>query len=92
MEPREVAPTVRERQLFDQLTRLRREQLTLRAAPAALAPDRHRTERLRQIDIESTAVWTDIRAARAAARAEHRARFAVPRPDPFRGLLDKRHG
>ncbi|HEY7137278.1 MAG TPA: hypothetical protein VIB48_19640 [Acidimicrobiia bacterium] len=90
MEPREVAPIVRERQLFEQLARLRREQQVLRDKPAAPALEQQRAARLRQIDVESAAAWTAIRAARAASRTQHRARFGAEPADRFRALLPRK--
>jgi hypothetical protein len=90
MEPREVAPVVRERQLFEELARLRLEQHALRDQPAAPALEQQRASRLRQIDVESAAAWSAIRAARAESRAQQRARFGGPSADRFRGLLPKK--
>ncbi|HEY7137741.1 MAG TPA: hypothetical protein VIB48_21990 [Acidimicrobiia bacterium] len=90
MDPREVAPVVRERQLFEQLAKLRQEQHALRDQPAAPALEQQRAARLRQIDVESAAAWTAIRAARAESRAEHRARFGAAPTDRFRGLLPRK--
>lgn len=90
MEPREVAPVVRERQLFEQLAKLRQEQHVLRDQPAAPALEQQRAARLRQIDVESAEAWTAIRVARAENRAAHRARFGPEPADRFRGLLPKK--
>jgi hypothetical protein len=87
MESREVAPAVRERQLFEQLAKLRHEGEKLRGVAAVSPLDRTRSERLRQIDAEQAATWTGIREARAAGRAEWRARFAGPPLDPFRAMI-----
>ena len=84
-----MAPAVQERQLFEQLARLRREQLALRARPVMPSAESQRSERLRQIDVESAAAWNGIRAARAAARAEYRARFA-PAVDPLRAIIRRK--
>lgn len=92
MEPRAPAPELRERQLFEQLAKLRREQVKLRERSVAGEIDAARSERLRQIDVESTAAWSSIRAARAEARAAHRAQMAGPPLDPFRALIQRKPG
>lgn len=74
MEPHQVAPHVRERQLFEQLTKLRDEQTKLRAHAAAAGLDAKGVERMRQIDVEATAAWNGIRSVRAAGRAGRRTR------------------
>jgi hypothetical protein len=70
---------MRERQLFDQLARLRQEQVGLRRDALVRPPDKGAADRLRRIDVESTALWVSIREARAAGRAAHRARFTARR-------------
>jgi hypothetical protein len=79
MEPRIVGPVTSERQLFDQLTKLRNEQLKLRDQALVRPPDKAGVARLHQIDVETNAVWSGIRETRAANRAAHRARFASSR-------------
>jgi hypothetical protein len=86
----EVVPPVSERQLFDRLDKLRREQVSLREAASSGVADAKRSERLRQIDAESATAWTAIRSARAAERAAHRARFAPAPLDPFRGFVRRK--
>lgn len=90
VEPRAPAPELRERQLFEQLAKLRREQERLRERAVAGEIDATRSERLRQIDVESTATWNGIRSARAEARAAYRARMAGPPLDPFRSLVERK--
>jgi hypothetical protein len=90
MEPRGVASVVRERQLFEQLAKLRREQVKLRERVASSGMDAKGSERLRQIEVESTAAWSGIRSARAEARAAYRARIAGPPLDPFRSLIQRK--
>jgi hypothetical protein len=90
MDAREVAPGVREHQLFDQLAKLRREQVKLRERASTSVLDPKGIERLRQIEAESNTAWTGIRSARAEIRAAYRARFAGPPPDPFRGLVKRK--
>lgn len=75
-----VAPHVRERQLFEQLTKLRDEQTRLRGHAAVAGLDAKSVERMRQIDVEATAAWNGIRSARAAGRVAHRSRVPSPHP------------
>jgi hypothetical protein len=79
MEARVVGALVSERQLFDQLTKLRNEQLKLRGQALVRPPDKTGVARLHQIEVETTAVWSGIRETRAAHRAAYRARFASTR-------------
>jgi hypothetical protein len=78
------------RKLFEQLRKLRREQVKLRERVASSGMDAKGSERLRQIDVESTAAWSGIRSARAEARAAYRARIAGPPLDPFRALIQRK--
>jgi hypothetical protein len=90
VDPHEVVPAVSERRLFEQLDKLRREQIKLRETASSGIADAKRSARLRQIDVESATAWSGIRSARAAARATHRARFAQPPLDPFRGFVPRK--
>jgi hypothetical protein len=86
-----VAPAMQERQLFEQLAKLRTEQMKLRAHASAGGLDAKGVERMRQIEVEATAAWSGIRSARAEGRAAHRARFvSAPALNPFRGLVPRK--
>lgn len=90
VDPQSAGPVVPERQLYEQLARLRHEQTTLREITATGLVDAKRSARLRQIDVESAALWSGIRSARAAGRAAYRARVAPPPLDPFRRFVRRR--